>query len=180
MEAGAIRFHAQGVFEVDPAAEGLGGLPVGEFQEELRNWRTDTVASCAGESPGLPSHGWFGSATFQDDARFGSATCQGNASSTRRWTPLPRRPPGPPCSHRPRGVHSRTGRARWAQLTAHSVFGAAVQHLALDQAETQALADARLRAADPDADPAPALSEDLLFACPPALCGACPSWPTRR
>ncbi|MEU9983721.1 hypothetical protein [Streptomyces sp. NPDC050856] len=64
---------------------------------------------------------------------------------------------------------------RWAQLTAHPVFGAAVQHLLLDQAETQALEDARYRAADPDgeelpADPAPALSEDLLLACLPALC----------
>ncbi|OEJ36313.1 hypothetical protein [Streptomyces agglomeratus] len=64
---------------------------------------------------------------------------------------------------------------RWAQLTAHPVLGAAVQHLLLDQAETQALEDARLRAADPDgeelpADPEPALSEDLLLACLPALC----------
>ncbi|MBZ6295785.1 hypothetical protein ACWCQJ_20610 [Streptomyces olivaceus] len=55
---------------------------------------------------------------------------------------------------------------RWPQLTAHPVFGAAVQHLLLDQAETQALEDARLHAADP----APALSEDLLLACLPALC----------
>ncbi|MFG2227729.1 hypothetical protein [Streptomyces sp. NPDC048644] len=64
---------------------------------------------------------------------------------------------------------------RWAQLTAHPVFGAAVQHLLLDQAETQALEDARLRAAAPDgeelpADPAPALSEELLLACLPAFC----------
>ncbi|MFD5426361.1 hypothetical protein [Streptomyces sp. NPDC127084] len=64
---------------------------------------------------------------------------------------------------------------RWAQLAAHPTFGAAVQHLLLDQAETQALEDARLRAADPDgeelpADPAPALSEDLLLACLPSLC----------
>ncbi|MER7108793.1 hypothetical protein [Streptomyces sp. NPDC000229] len=64
---------------------------------------------------------------------------------------------------------------RWAQLTAHPVFGAAVQHLLLDQAESQALEDARLRAADPDGEelpaaPAPALSEDLLLACLPALC----------
>ncbi|MFG3156679.1 hypothetical protein ACGF7W_32100 [Streptomyces sp. NPDC048219] len=64
---------------------------------------------------------------------------------------------------------------RWAQLTAHPVLGAAVQHLLLDQAETQALEDARLRAADSEgeelpADPAPALSEELLLACLPALC----------
>lgn len=64
---------------------------------------------------------------------------------------------------------------RWPQLTAHPVLGSAVQHLLLDQTETQALEDARLRAADPDgeelpADPAPALSEELLLACLPALC----------
>ncbi len=64
---------------------------------------------------------------------------------------------------------------RWAQLTAHPVLGAAVQHLLLDQAETQALEDAHLHASEPDgkelpADPAPALSEELLRACLPALC----------
>ncbi|MFF8911448.1 hypothetical protein [Streptomyces olivaceoviridis] len=64
---------------------------------------------------------------------------------------------------------------RWSQLTAHPVFGSAVQHLLLDQAETQALEEARLRAAYRDgeklpADPAPALSEELLLACLPALC----------
>jgi hypothetical protein len=66
---------------------------------------------------------------------------------------------------------------RWAELAAHSTLGPAVQHLLLDQAETQALEDARLRAArtDPDseeppADPAPVLSEELLLACLPALC----------
>ncbi|MCF2131020.1 hypothetical protein L1I79_32040 [Strepomyces sp. STD 3.1] len=64
---------------------------------------------------------------------------------------------------------------RWPQLTAHPVLGAAVQHLLLDQAETQALQDARFRAADPDGEerpdgPVPVLSEDLLLACLPALC----------
>ncbi|WP_446447259.1 hypothetical protein [Streptomyces hydrogenans] len=66
---------------------------------------------------------------------------------------------------------------RWAELAAHPTLGAAVQHLLLDQAGTQALKDTRLRAAgaDPDseeppADPAPALSEELLLACLPALC----------
>ncbi|WP_231406707.1 hypothetical protein [Streptomyces sp. MC1] len=64
---------------------------------------------------------------------------------------------------------------RWAQLTAHPMFGSAVQHLLLDQAETQTLEDTRLPAAEPDgedlpADPAPALSEELLLACLPALC----------
>ncbi|MEU2770654.1 MULTISPECIES: hypothetical protein [Streptomyces] len=64
---------------------------------------------------------------------------------------------------------------RWAQLTAHPVLGAAVQHLLLDHAETHALEDARLRAADPEgeelpADPAPALSKELLLTCLSALC----------
>ncbi|MFD0034070.1 hypothetical protein ACFVJK_38740 [Streptomyces sp. NPDC127172] len=67
---------------------------------------------------------------------------------------------------------------QWAQLAAHPTLGTAVQHLLLDQAETQAREDARLNAAtaDPDEqqvpveDPAPALSEDLLLACLPALC----------
>ncbi|MER7108785.1 hypothetical protein [Streptomyces sp. NPDC000229] len=64
---------------------------------------------------------------------------------------------------------------RWAELTAHPTLGPAVQHLLLDQAETQALEDARLLAADPDgeelpAELAPALSEELLHACLPALC----------
>ncbi|QID34305.1 hypothetical protein G3260_000066 [Streptomyces albus] len=64
----------------------------------------------------------------------------------------------------------------WPQLTAHPVLGAAVQHLLLDHAEAQALEDAaRFRAADPHgedapAEPASALSEDLLRACLPALC----------
>ncbi|MFC7795741.1 hypothetical protein [Streptomyces cinereoruber] len=66
---------------------------------------------------------------------------------------------------------------RWSELAAHPTLGPAVQHLLLDQAETQAFEDARLRVAgtDPDseeppADPAPALSEELLLACLPALC----------
>ncbi|MFF4475366.1 hypothetical protein ACFYZ3_38170 [Streptomyces sp. NPDC001599] len=64
---------------------------------------------------------------------------------------------------------------RWSELATHPTLGAAVQHLLLDHAETQALKDSRLRATDPDgaelpADPAPALSENLLRACLPALC----------
>lgn len=67
---------------------------------------------------------------------------------------------------------------RWAELAAHPTFGAAVQHLLLDQAETRAEEDARLHAAGayppgeepPAEDPDPALSEDLLRACLPALC----------
>ncbi|MFE2512625.1 hypothetical protein ACFXC9_30020 [Streptomyces naganishii] len=67
---------------------------------------------------------------------------------------------------------------RWAELAAHPTFGAAVQHLLLDQAENRAREDARVHAASSDPageelpaeDPAPALSEDLLLACLPALC----------
>ncbi|MFH8558938.1 hypothetical protein ACH4FE_35850 [Streptomyces celluloflavus] len=66
---------------------------------------------------------------------------------------------------------------RWAELTAHPTLGAAVQHLLLDQAEVQAAEDARTHAASylpgeeaPAEEPAPALSEDLLRACLPALC----------
>ncbi|MGY3677063.1 hypothetical protein [Streptomyces sp. TE33382] len=64
---------------------------------------------------------------------------------------------------------------QWAQLAAHPTLGAAVQHLLLDRAETQAFEDARLHAATPaaeelPADAAPALSEDLLRACRPAPC----------
>lgn len=67
---------------------------------------------------------------------------------------------------------------RWAELVAHPTFGAAVQHLLLDQAEIRAVEDARLHAASayptgeepPIEDPDPALSEDLLRACLPALC----------
>ncbi|MFJ3594590.1 hypothetical protein ACIQUY_34940 [Streptomyces sp. NPDC090231] len=70
---------------------------------------------------------------------------------------------------------------RWAGLAAHPTLGAAVQHLLLDQAETQAAEHARTYAAHPYGEeglggelpadePAPALSEDLLRACLPALC----------
>ncbi|HBF82490.1 MAG TPA: hypothetical protein DD420_21935 [Streptomyces sp.] len=71
---------------------------------------------------------------------------------------------------------------RWAELVAHPTLGAAVQHLLLDQAETQAREDARTHAAGclpdgenpceelPAVEPAPALSEELLLACLPALC----------
>ncbi|MCX5380422.1 hypothetical protein [Streptomyces sp. NBC_00091] len=69
---------------------------------------------------------------------------------------------------------------RWVELVADPTLGAAVQHLLLDRAETQALEDARDRAAtssylgdeEPptDEDPAPALSDELLLACLPALC----------
>lgn len=66
---------------------------------------------------------------------------------------------------------------RWAELVAHPTLGAAVQHLLLDQAEIRAREDARTRAAclsDEELaaveDPAPALSEELLRACLPALC----------
>lgn len=37
MEAGVFQLHAQGVLEVDAVAHGLGGLPVGQLQQELQN-----------------------------------------------------------------------------------------------------------------------------------------------
>ncbi|WP_405196309.1 hypothetical protein [Streptomyces anulatus] len=65
---------------------------------------------------------------------------------------------------------------RWPQLAAHPTFGAAVQHLLLDRAESQAREDAQRHAATtsdgegPPTDSTGALSEDLLRACLPALC----------
>ncbi|MGW1786948.1 hypothetical protein ACWCQQ_49050 [Streptomyces sp. NPDC002143] len=67
---------------------------------------------------------------------------------------------------------------RWAELVAHPTFGAAVQHLLLDQAEICALEDARAHASGSDPageelpaeDLTPAFNEDLLLACLPALC----------
>ncbi|MEU5136979.1 hypothetical protein [Streptomyces californicus] len=65
---------------------------------------------------------------------------------------------------------------RWQELVAHPVFGAAVQHLLLDRAETQAREDAQLLTATSidsqglATEPGAALSEDLLRACLPALC----------
>ncbi|WP_274036394.1 hypothetical protein [Streptomyces sp. MMBL 11-1] len=65
---------------------------------------------------------------------------------------------------------------RWQELVAHPVYGAAVQHLLLDRAESQAREDAQLLSAtSPDAqelraEPVGALSVDLLRACLPALC----------
>ncbi|MGW6206281.1 hypothetical protein ACWF9B_21890 [Streptomyces sp. NPDC055089] len=66
----------------------------------------------------------------------------------------------------------------WAELVAPPTLGAAAQHLLLDQADTQAREDARTHAvgylpgeADPSeelsaAEPAPAVSEELLLALP--------------
>ncbi len=41
VEAGVVQLHGHGVFEVDPAADRLGGLPV----RQARNCSTHTVAS---------------------------------------------------------------------------------------------------------------------------------------
>ncbi|MEV0117647.1 hypothetical protein AB0H77_31140 [Streptomyces sp. NPDC050844] len=72
---------------------------------------------------------------------------------------------------------------RWPELVAHPGFGPAVQHLLLDQAETTAHSErmiasggSYLSGMDPESEPdvpappEPALSEDLLRACLPALC----------
>ncbi|MGX5183446.1 hypothetical protein ACWKT5_11655 [Streptomyces avermitilis] len=66
---------------------------------------------------------------------------------------------------------------RWAELAAHPTYGAVVQHLLLDHAETQGREDARLHAAGSypgeellAEDLTPAVGEDLLLDCLPALC----------
>ncbi|MEU6609965.1 hypothetical protein ABZ922_33775 [Streptomyces shenzhenensis] len=72
-------------------------------------------------------------------------------------------------------------RERWRELVDHPTIGAAVQHLLLDQAESEAHQQ-RLQApasscsaedsveAKTTAEPGPVLDEDLLRACLPALC----------
>lgn len=69
---------------------------------------------------------------------------------------------------------------RWGALVQHPVLGAAVQHLLLDHAESAAKAARHTASAGAhlsedesptdDQEPAPALGDDLLIACLPALC----------
>ncbi|MEV7465468.1 hypothetical protein AB0O20_02995 [Streptomyces kronopolitis] len=174
--AGLISALARHPHQVEAAIALLPRLPQHEVEQVVRDWdpdrytRTKDTAPAPPVPPELfdavleacltplaayllhpePEEGWEAVSAFSKDW---SLELGGRAG----WAMLARCP------------------ERWPQLTAHPVLGAAVQHLLLDQAETQALEDARLRAADPDgedvpADPAPALSEDLLLACLPALC----------
>ncbi|MDX5566183.1 hypothetical protein PYK79_26680 [Streptomyces sp. ID05-04B] len=174
--AGLISALARHPHQVEAAIALLPRLPQHEVEQVVRDWDPDryTRAKSASPAPPVPpelfdavleacltplaayllhpepEEGWEAVSAFSKDwsLELGGRT---------GWAMLARCP------------------ERWAQLTAHPVLGAAVQHLLLDQAETQALEDARLRAADPDgedvpAESAPALSEDLLRACLPALC----------
>ncbi|MER6103729.1 hypothetical protein ABT115_15730 [Streptomyces sp. NPDC001832] len=174
--AGLISALARHPGQVEAAIALLPRLPDHEVEQVIRNWDPDRYIRTKGAAPAPPAppelfdavleacltplaayllhpepeEGWEAVSAFSKDW---SLELDGRDG----WAMLARCP------------------QRWAQLTAHPVLGAAVQHLLLDQAETQALEDARLRAADPvgeelPADPALALSEDLLLACLPALC----------
>ncbi|MFF7903726.1 hypothetical protein ACFZCV_33965 [Streptomyces sp. NPDC007920] len=175
--AGLISALARHPGQVEAAIALLPRLPAHEVEQVVREWDPDRYTRIKGAAAPVPpvppelfdavleacltplaayllhpepEEGWEAVSAFSEDW---SLKLGGRAG----WAMLARCP------------------QRWAQLTAHPVLGAAVQHLLLDQAETQALEDARLRYADPDgeelpADPAPALSEDLLLACLPALC----------
>ncbi|MER7694745.1 hypothetical protein [Streptomyces sp. NPDC097610] len=174
--AGLISALARHPDQVEAAIALLPRLPGHEVEQVVRNWDLNRCTRTKGAAPvppvpqelfdavleacltplaayllhPEPEEGWEAVSAFSKDW---SLELGGRAG----WAMLARCP------------------QRWAQLTAHPTLGAAVQHLLLDQAETQAIEDAQLRAADPDseelpADPAPALSEDLLLACLPALC----------
>ncbi|WP_018569489.1 hypothetical protein [Streptomyces sp. PsTaAH-124] len=173
---GLISALARHPHQVEAAIALLPRLPQHEVEQVVRNWdpdrytRTKNTPSAPPVPPELfdavleacltplaayllhpePEEGWETVSTYLKDWSLELSARDG-------WAMLARCP------------------ERWAQLTAHPVFKAAVQHLLLDHAEQQALEDARLRAADPDgeelpSDPAPALSEELLLACLPALC----------
>ncbi|MEV7384298.1 hypothetical protein [Streptomyces lydicus] len=173
---GLISALARHPSQVEAAIALLPRLPNHEVEQVVRDWDPDRYTRTKGAAPASPvpqelfdavlaacltplaayllhpepEEGWEAVSAFSKDW---SLELGGRAS----WAMLARCP------------------QRWAQLTAHPVLGPAVQHLLLDQAETQALEDARLRAADPDGEelpvvPAPALSEEVLLACLPALC----------
>lgn len=173
---GLISALAQHPGQVETAIGLLPRLPGHEVEHVVRDWDTDRYTRTKDTPPAPPipqelfdavleacltplaayllrpepEEGWEAVSTFSKDWSMELGGHDG-------WAMLTRCP------------------QRWALLTEHPALGAAVQHLLLDQAETHALQDARLHAADPDseetpADPAPALNEDLLLACLPALC----------
>ncbi len=174
--AGLISALARHPDQVEAAIALLPRLPQHEVEQVVRDWDPDPYTRTKGAAPAPPvppelfdavleacltplaayllhpepEEGWEAVSAFSKDWSLELGGRDG-------WAMLARCP------------------VRWAQLTAHPVLGAAVQHLLLDQAETQALEDARRHAPDPDgeelpAEPAPALSEELLRACLPALC----------
>ncbi|MFD4539039.1 hypothetical protein [Streptomyces bauhiniae] len=174
--AGLISALARHPGQVEAAIALLTRLPDHEVEEVIGNWDPDRYTRAKGAAPAPPvppelfdavlevclaplaayllhpepEEGWEAVSDFSKDwsLELGSRT---------GWAMLARCP------------------ERWAQFTTHPMHGAAVQHLLLDQAETQAREDTQLRTADPDgeelsAGPTTALSEDLLLACLPALC----------
>ncbi|MFE7514131.1 hypothetical protein ACFU8I_23325 [Streptomyces sp. NPDC057540] len=177
--AGLVSALARHPEQVEAAIALLPSLPRHEVEQVVRDWDPDRYTRTTADAPPppvpqelfdavleacltplaayllhpQPEEGWEALSDFTKDWSLDLAGHLGG------WAMLARCP------------------ERWAELTAHPTLGPAVQHLLLDQAETQALEDARNRAAyaDPDseevpADPAPALSEELLLACLPALC----------
>ncbi|MFE6104062.1 hypothetical protein ACFVQ4_29465 [Streptomyces laurentii] len=175
--AGLISALARHLGQVEAAIALLPRLPRHEVEHVVRDWDPDHYTRAATDAPvppvpqelfdavleacltplaayllhPEPEEGWEALSDFTKDWSLDLAGHSG-------WAMLARCP------------------ERWAELAAHPTLGPAVQHLLLDQAETQAL-EARLRAAgadpgskEPPADPAPALNEDLLLACLPALC----------
>ncbi|QKZ19093.1 hypothetical protein [Streptomyces chartreusis] len=173
---GLISALAQHPGQVETAVSLLPRLPGHEVEQVVRDWDTDRYTRTKDTPPAPvipqvifdavlescltplaayllhpePEEGWEAVSTFSKDWSLELGDRDG-------WAMLARCP------------------ERWALLTEHPALGTAVQHLLLDQAETQALEDARLHAADPNGEepptgPVPALSEDLLLACLPALC----------
>lgn len=155
--AGLISALARHPGQVDAAIALLLHLPNHEVEQVVRDWNPDRYTRTKGAVPTPPvppelfdavleacltplaayllrpepAEGWEVMSAFSKDWSLELSDLAG-------WAMLARCP------------------ERWGQLTEHPVFGAAVQHLLLDQAETQALEDARLRAADSDGEELPA------------------------
>lgn len=177
--AGLVAALARHPDQVEAAIALLPRLPGHEVEQVVRDWDLDRYARGEGTAPAPPlprelfdavleacltplaayllhpepEEGWEAVSAFSKDWSL-------ELGDNSAWAMLARCP------------------ERWAELAAHPTFGAAVQHLLLDQAEIRAQEDARLHAAgayphgeDPPTEgPDPALSEDLLRACLPALC----------
>ncbi|MFI1205653.1 hypothetical protein ACH4VR_40585 [Streptomyces sp. NPDC020883] len=177
--AGLLSALARHPGQVEAAIALLPRLPSHEVERVIRDWDPDHYTRAEGAAPAPPvpqalfdavleacltplaayllhpepEEGWEAVSTFTKDWSLELGSHSG-------WAMLARCP------------------KRWAELVAHPTCGAAVQHLLLDRAEIHALEDSRIHAAgfDPDGeelpaeDLAPALSEDLLLACLPALC----------
>ncbi|MFJ6636401.1 hypothetical protein ACIQMR_34255 [Streptomyces sp. NPDC091376] len=177
--AGLIACLARHSDQVEAAIALLPGLPSHEVEQVVRDWDPDryTRTERAAPIPPLPralfdavleacltplaayllhpqpEGGWGAVSELSKDWSL-------ELGDTSAWAMLARCP------------------ERWAELVSHPTFGAAVQHLLLDQAEIRAREDALLHAVgayppgeeSSTEDLSPALSEDLLRACLPALC----------